>query len=283
MNFIGTFFIIKTDRGLEMGEVVSESTSGPEAGQNKPDFKVLRRASDEDLQKLETIGSEKVVEEYKFCDAKIKEHNLPMRLADVEHLFGDDKIIFYFLADGRVDFRALVKVLAKQYQTRIELKQIGVRDEARLLADYEHCGRQLCCKSFMKSLEPVTMKMAKLQKATLDPSKISGRCGRLMCCLRFEDKTYEELKKLLPRKGTIVTTATGDKGEVIDYDIIKQLVAIETGDRKRIIVGCEDIVERHEQKAVTPDNETKSRVPPASASMDEATDNSEANDSSENS
>jgi len=239
---MGEKVVIKTDRGQEIGEVVSKLDDARVPGSANGNFKVLRRATPEDLQKLKEIQEKNIQEEFKFCQKKIKEHELSMKLADVEHLFGGDKIIFYFLADGRVDFRALVKDLAKEYQTRIELKQIGVRDEARLLADFEHCGRELCCKAFMKSLEPVTMKMAKNQKATLDPAKISGRCGRLMCCLRFEDKTYEELKKNLPHKGTIVVTDAGEKGEVLDYDILRQLVAIETEDKKKIIVGCESIV-----------------------------------------
>jgi cell fate regulator YaaT (PSP1 superfamily) len=239
---MGEKVIVKTDRGQEMGEVVSrpEAEEGSQTGNGN--FRVLRRATPDDLQKLKEIEEEKTQAEFKFCQKKIKEHDLAMKLANVEHLFGGDKIIFYFLADGRVDFRALVKDLAKEYQTRIELKQIGVRDEARLLADFEHCGRELCCKAFMKNLEPVTMKMAKNQKATLDPAKISGRCGRLMCCLRFEDKTYEELKKNLPRKGTIVVLDSGEKGEVLDYDILRQLVAIETEGKKKLVVGCESIV-----------------------------------------
>ena len=250
---MGEKVVIKTDRGKEIGEVISKLDEAKAARSGDGNFKVLRRATPEDLQKLKEIEEEKVEEEFKFCQKKIKEHELAMKLADVEHLFGGDKIIFYFLSDGRVDFRALVKDLAKEYQTRIELKQIGVRDEARLLADLEHCGRELCCKAFMKSLEPVTMKMAKNQKATLDPAKISGRCGRLMCCLRFEDKTYEELKKNLPRKGTIVVTDAGEKGEVLDYDILRQLVAVETEDKKRIIVGRENIVSQMSRLPRTPE------------------------------
>jgi cell fate regulator YaaT (PSP1 superfamily) len=181
--------------------------------------------------------------EFKFCQKKIKEHKLLMKLASVEHLFGTKKIIFYFLANGRVDFRELVKDLAKEYQARIEMKQIGVRDEARLLADYEHCGRELCCRSFLKNLEPVTMKMAKNQKATLDPSKISGRCGRLMCCLRYEDKVYEDLKHVLPKKGSIVKTAKG-VGEVINYDVLQQQVTIELENKNKIHVSVKEITDK---------------------------------------
>ena len=181
--------------------------------------------------------------EFKFCQKKIKEHKLLMKLASVEHLFGTKKIIFYFLASGRVDFRDLVKDLAKEYQARIEMKQIGVRDEARLLADYQHCGQELCCRTFLKNLEPITMKMAKNQKATLDPSKISGRCGRLLCCLRYEDKVYEDLKHVLPKKGSIVKTAKG-VGEVINYDVLQQQVTIEMENKNKIHVSVKDIIDK---------------------------------------
>ena len=166
-----------------------------------------------------------------------------MKLASVEHLYGTKKIIFYYLANGRIDFRELVKDLAKEYQARIEMKQIGVRDEARLLADYEHCGRELCCRSYLKNLEPVTMKMAKNQKATLDPSKISGRCGRLMCCLRYEDRVYEELKNSLPKKGSVVKTIKGT-GEVVNYDVLQQQVVIETENRSRQTVSVGEIIDK---------------------------------------
>jgi hypothetical protein len=151
-----------------------------------------------------------------------------------------DKIVFYFIAEGRVDFRELVKDLAREYHTRIELKQIGVRDEARLLADLDHCGREICCRSWMRRMEPVTMKMAKAQKATLDPAKISGRCGRLMCCLRFEDAVYEELKKNLPRKGQQVVTAEGT-AEVITYDIMSQSLTVEFQDGRRTRIRMAEV------------------------------------------
>ena len=173
--------------------------------------------SADDAKKLQSLQSVDQPKEFEFCKKKIQERNLPMKLASVEHLLGGSKIIFYFLAEGRVDFRELVKDLAQEYHTRIEMRQIGVRDEARLLADYEHCGRELCCKTFIKNLEPVTMKMAKNQKATLDPTKISGRCGRLMCCLRFEDSVYEDLRSGLPGMGVRVATAEGE-GEVVAQD-----------------------------------------------------------------
>lgn len=233
---MGDNCIVRTHRGVEVGRILAPLR--PEEG--KASGEILRRMNSDDEKKAETIHEEYEPREFEFCRKRILERELPMKLVSVEHLFGGTKVIFYFLAEGRVDFRDLVKDLAQEYRTRIEMRQIGVRDEARLLADFEHCGRELCCKTFIKELEPVTMKMAKSQKATLDPSKISGRCGRLMCCLRFEDKTYEELKRNLPRKGSRVATPDGE-GEVVGQDILAQTVKVELGDGKYEIFGVSDI------------------------------------------
>lgn len=239
----GDHVIIRSSRGVEFGEVITMVKEIADTDSIENLGEVLRKATLDDKEKQKKITDEMIPVEFKFCQKKIKEHKLLMKLASVEHLFGTKKIIFYFLANGRVDFRELVKDLAKEYQARIEMKQIGVRDEARLLADYEHCGRELCCRAFLKNLEPVTMKMAKNQKATLDPSKISGRCGRLMCCLRYEDKVYEDLKHVLPRKGSIVKTAKG-VGEVINYDVLQQQVTIELENKNKIIVSVPDIIDK---------------------------------------
>ena len=235
--------IIRSSRGVEFGEVITKVKEIDDTDPIENFGEVLRKATPDDREKQKKITDEMIPVEFKFCQKKIKEHKLLMKLASVEHLFGTKKIIFYFLANGRVDFRELVKDLAKEYQARIEMKQIGVRDEARLLADYEHCGRELCCRSFLKNLEPVTMKMAKNQKATLDPSKISGRCGRLMCCLRYEDNVYEDLKHVLPKKGSIVKTAKG-VGEVINYDVLQQQVTIEMENKNKIHVSVKDIIDK---------------------------------------
>ncbi len=232
--------ILRTERGVELGEVVCRSEPGPDGQEEAPVGQILRRATPRDISRAEEIEESFAPQERKFCEAKIREHNLPMKLVSVEHLFGGDKIIFYFLADGRVDFRALVKDLAAQYRTRIEMRQIGVRDEARLLADVEHCGRMLCCKSFMKDLAPVTMRMAKAQKTTLDPAKISGRCGRLMCCLRFEDACYAELREQLPRKGTRVKTPQG-VGVVTATETLKQTVSVDLGGDRDAVFRVADI------------------------------------------
>ena len=235
--------IFRSARGVEFGVVISppiELNGGTDvSGMGE----VLHRVTEEEGKKQEEIEEKTIPSEYVFCQEKIKEHDLPMKLASVEHLLGSKKIIFYFLAKGRVDFRELVKDLAKKYKSRIEMKQIGVRDEAKLLAEYQHCGRELCCRTFLKNLEPVTMKMAKNQKATLDPSKISGRCGRLMCCLRYEDDAYEEMKHKLPRKGTLIATTKG-VGEVVDYDILQQKITMVTKDKKMIVVNKKEILEQ---------------------------------------
>ncbi|MEK7750105.1 MAG: regulatory iron-sulfur-containing complex subunit RicT [Planctomycetota bacterium] len=239
----GDHVIIRSSRGVEFGEVITKVKEIDDTDPIENFGEVLRKATPDDKEKQKKITDEMIPVEFKFCQKKIKEHKLLMKLASVEHLFGTKKIIFYFLANGRVDFRELVKDLAKEYQARIEMKQIGVRDEARLLADYQHCGQELCCRAFLKNLEPVTMKMAKNQKATLDPSKISGRCGRLMCCLRYEDKVYEDLKHDLPKKGSIVKTAKG-VGEVINYDVLQQQVTIELENKNKIHVSVKDIIDK---------------------------------------
>lgn len=239
----GDQVIVRSNRGIEFGEVIAKVKEVPDNFFAEDLGEVLRKATSDDDEKQRKINDEMIPVEFKFCQKKIKEHKLLMKLASVEHLYGTKKIIFYYLANGRVDFRELVKDLAKEYQARIEMKQIGVRDEARLLADYEHCGRELCCRSFLKNLEPVTMKMAKNQKATLDPSKISGRCGRLMCCLRYEDKVYEDLKHSMPKRGSLVKTAKGI-GEVINHDILQQQVTIEIDNRSKICISVQDIIDK---------------------------------------
>lgn len=242
--------VVKTERGLELGQVVGaynyrggQFKSSPEqveayyANRTK-DFPIggggsfVRFATHEDIREQEHL-EKSAVGEAKTAQKFADNLGLKMKIIEAEHLFGGERIIFYFTSDGRVDFRELVKQLAREYQTRIELRQIGSRDEARLISDYETCGQQCCCSRYLKILEPVNMRMAKLQKATLDPSKISGHCGRLKCCLRYEDKTYMELKDRLPRKNSMVQTPKGP-GKVVDMHILTQLVVVqdELGDRK---------------------------------------------------
>jgi cell fate regulator YaaT (PSP1 superfamily) len=254
---IHTRVVIKTERGLEMGEVV-----GPycyKAGQFRLNEEQVEKyyqdsgaeqvieaggtferfATAQDIHEEEKLN-ESAKEELECCRKYVKEMNLPMKVVGVEHIFGGERIIFFFIADGRVDFRELVKRLAKEYQTRIEMRQIGSRDEARLVGDYETCGLECCCKRFLKILKPVNMRMAKLQKATLDPSKISGHCGRLKCCLRYEDETYRALRDRLPRKNTRVKTSHGE-GRVVDTQVLTQLIVIQADDGSEYAVPLEEI------------------------------------------
>jgi len=206
--------LLKTERGTETGEIISPPDYIMRGTDVSSYGEVVRKMTKNDEEVVRDIEENKVPDEFEFCRKLIRDSKIAMKLANVEHLFGGEKIIFYFLSDGRIDFRQLVKDLASKYHTRIEMRQIGVRDEARLLAEIEHCGQPLCCKRFMHDLAPVTMRMAKAQKTTLDPAKISGRCGRLMCCLRFEDETYCAYKAELPKKGDTVVTATAS-GRVV--------------------------------------------------------------------
>ena len=256
----GARVVVRTDRGVELGQVVAnvESQGGfgaiiPEALEefircNGPDYpftrdgRVLRPANSQDLIDYRHLENS-AREEAGYCRQEIRELNLPMKLVTVEHLLGGERIVFYFSAESRVDFRELVRRLAWQYRTRIEMRQVGARDEARLVGDLERCGRPCCCQRFLKDLKPVSMRMAKTQKATLDPSKISGRCGRLMCCLRYEDQGYEELRKKLPRKNTYVRTASAT-GRVVDMQILTQLVRLGLSDNTQVVVANEEIVER---------------------------------------
>lgn len=244
---IGQEVVVRSSRGVDVGEVTGRPRAVESCCCEIGEY--IRVANDSDQQILRHIRDSKEPEEFTTCQACIRERNLPMRLVGVEHLFSGDKVIFYFLADNRVDFRELVKDLARRYRTRIEMRQIGVRDEARLLADYEHCGRELCCRTFIRNLEPVTMRMAKIQKTTLDPSKISGHCGRLMCCLRFEDEVYTAIQAELPPKGAMcVVTGRNMLGEVIAHETLKQELTILFEDGSREAVHLSAISEIRHRK-----------------------------------
>ena len=241
----GDEVIVRTPRGMEWGEMASEVQRREDL--LRPDQQVtgqvVRRATQQDREKHEETAKQEK-EEFQFCKRLISTHRLPMKLVSVENLFGGEKIIFFFLAEGRVDFRKLVKDLAQHYRTRIEMRQIGSRDEARLMGRFGCCGLELCCRTFLKSLKPVPMKMAKSQKATLDPSKISGRCGRLKCCLRFEYALYEELRKSLPRRGATVGTPMGH-GVVLEQQIISQAVDVklDSGGKGRFAASEVEVLE----------------------------------------
>ena len=237
-----TQVVVKSDRGMEWGEVLGESSDRARKvmGHRESRGRILRKASDDDFRHLDDVRRRERVE-FEGCNDLIKERRLQMQLVDVEHLFGGERIIFYYLAEQRVDFRELVKALAQRYKTRIEMRQIGVRDEAKLLADYGDCGKPVCCNTHLKSMPPVSMKMAKVQKASLDPNKISGRCGRLKCCLRYEYDTYEEYRRELPRVGSTVITRSG-QGRVVAQEILAKKVVVAFEDRRTAIVDLSDIV-----------------------------------------
>jgi cell fate regulator YaaT (PSP1 superfamily) len=205
----GETVILRTDRGLEAGEVLCPATSQAIAVIPEPTRgDIVRIASPEDSKKLHEIRNLRNAD-HSTSSQIITQHRLAMQLVDIERIFGGERMVFYFISESRVDFRELVKTLAREFHTRIELRQIGVRDEAKLLADYGDCGKPVCCNTHMVVMPPVSMRMAKLQKSTLDPSKISGRCGRLKCCLRFEQDAYEEFQKELPPVGSRVVTSKG--------------------------------------------------------------------------
>jgi len=252
-----TRVVIKTDRGLELGAVVGpfcyrsgqfrftveqvEEYMHKSGDEQTPGQKgrFVRYATAEDINEERHL-EKSAKEELGYCKRFVEELELPMEIVASEHLFGGERVIFYFVAEGRIDFRELVKRLAKEFQTRIEMRQIGSRDEAKLAVDYEACGLECCCKRFLNTLKPVNMRMAKLQKATLDPSKISGHCGRLKCCLRYEDETYRELKALLPKKNTRVKTVYGE-GTVLDTHILTQLVVVQRDDGPQMAFPLEEI------------------------------------------
>jgi cell fate regulator YaaT (PSP1 superfamily) len=237
----GDQVIARTHRGLESGEVLCEATDDAVAQLADPkQGQILRRATDDDVRDLRKMF-EQERREYSVCEQEISRLALEMQLVDVEHLYGGERVVIYYLAEGRVDFRDLVKSLAKEFQTRVEMRQIGVRDEAKLLADYGDCGKPVCCNTHLSEMPPVSMKMAKLQRATLDPSKISGRCGRLKCCLRYEYDTYQELQRELPPVGSEVITNQG-RARVLAQEILAGQLLIETEDMRRITIEAADVL-----------------------------------------
>lgn len=233
----GTHVIVETARGLEYGTSVCDPMKIHQKQFKAPLKKIVRIATAADDSRMRELR-EKEREAYRVCFEKIRRHNLDMKLIDAEYTFDNNKILFYFTSDGRVDFRDLVKDLASVFRTRIELRQIGVRDETKILGGYGICGRPLCCHTYLSDFVPVSIKMAKEQNLSLNPTKISGSCGRLMCCLKNEEETYEALNKNLPRLGDEVQTSDGLTGEVAGVNILKQTV--------RILVEVDDEKELHE-------------------------------------
>ncbi len=220
----GEDVIVETARGLECGKVCMENTVIEDSEVVQSLKKVVRIATDDDLKKVKE-NKDKEIKAFSICEEKIKKHNLDMHLVNVEYTFDSSKILFYFTSDGRVDFRELVKDLASQFRTRIELRQIGVRDEAKLLGGLGICGRPFCCSSFLSGFQPVSIKMAKEQGLSLNPVKISGTCGRLMCCLKYEQDAYTDLLKRTPKVGALVMTSEG-KGVVVDQNLITGVLTV---------------------------------------------------------
>ena len=221
----GDHVIVETARGIEYGYVVLGSREVPDDKVVQPLKSVIRMASKED-EEVELKNHEKEKEAFRICKEKIRKHGLQMKLIDAEYTFDNNKVLFYFTADGRIDFRELVKDLASVFKTRIELRQVGVRDETKIVGGIGICGRPLCCHSYLSEFIPVSIKMAKEQNLSLNPTKISGVCGRLMCCLKNEEETYEELNSKLPNVGDYVTTDDGLKGEVHSVSVLRQLVKV---------------------------------------------------------
>ena len=230
----GQHVIVETARGIEYGYVVLGNRDVEDNKVIQPLKAVIRMASEED-DRIETENKAKEKDAFKICQEKIRKHGLEMKLIDVEYTFDNNKILFYFTADGRIDFRELVKDLASVFRTRIELRQVGVRDETKIVGGVGICGRPLCCHTYLSEFIPVSIKMAKEQNLSLNPTKISGVCGRLMCCLKNEEETYEYLNSKLPGIGDTVTTDDGQKGEVHSVNVLRQTVKV------RMVVDKDEI------------------------------------------
>lgn len=237
----GDQVIARTQRGLETGEVLCEATEDALAQIKDPAHgQILRAMTSEDVNEMAHMKAEEA-REFEVCQQYVAKLGLQMELVDVEHVFGGERIVVYYLAENRVDFRELVRQLASEFQTRIEMRQIGVRDEAKLLADYGDCGKPVCCNTHLSEMPPVSMKMAKLQKATLDPTKISGRCGRLKCCLRYEYDTYEQYQEDLPAIGSEIVTGSG-RARVLNHEILARQLLVQTEDGRRMLIDASEVL-----------------------------------------
>ncbi|MEX1098531.1 MAG: regulatory iron-sulfur-containing complex subunit RicT [Planctomycetales bacterium] len=238
----GRQVIVRSDRGVEWGEVLCPAGdhARQHLGKTGEPGRVLREATDNDHRHREELRRRER-EQFRGGGELVREHKLQMQLVDVEQLFGGERLVFYYLAETRVDFRELVRALATRFRTRIEMRQIGVRDETRLLADYGDCGRPVCCNNHLREMPPVSMKAAKIQKASLDPQKISGRCGRLKCCLRYEYDTYVQFRRELPRVGATVITKVG-QGRVLAQEILARKLLVEYEDRRRVFTDEKDVL-----------------------------------------
>lgn len=256
------YVVVETARGVEFGHVTVGPKKVTEEEIVPPLKKVIRVAEEEDI-KIHQSNKEKAIEAFGICEEKIAEHGLGMKLIDVEYTFDNNKVIFYFTADGRVDFRELVKDLAAIFRTRIELRQIGVRDEAKMIGGLGPCGRTSCCTTFLGEFEPVSIKMAKDQSLSLNPAKISGLCGRLMCCLKYENEVYEKLLAKMPTIGTVVITPEG-RGTVVEVftiiEMVKVKVKLEDDSEDLLNYRVDEIIVTRERDPQYGDNEEETKV-----------------------
>jgi cell fate regulator YaaT (PSP1 superfamily) len=256
----GTAVIVRTDRGIEWGEVLCPASDQTRQylGRSDESGRILQIATADDIRKRDQVIAAQRAD-FLECGRIIADSKLQMQLVDVERIFGGERLIVYYLSEKRIDFRELVRVLAAHFKLRIEMRQIGIRDEAKLLADYGDCGKPVCCNTHLRQMPPVTMKMAKVQKATLDPNKISGRCGRLKCCLRYEYDTYEEYLRELPPIGATVVTKHG-QGRVVSQEILARKVMVAYEDSRRTLVEAKDILtvisSRGPRQTATPPTES---------------------------
>jgi len=241
----GECAVVETARGVECGEIAMENREVPDEEIVKPLKRIVRPANEADL-KVVRENREKEKKAFTVCEEKIRAHHLEMKLVDVEYTFDGGKILFYFTADGRVDFRELVKDLASVFRTRIELRQIGVRDESKMVGGFGMCGRPFCCSTFLGDFQPVSIKMAKEQGLSLNPVKISGTCGRLMCCLKYEQEAYEHLLRHTPKVGAIVETREG-RGTVVENNLLTGMLKIRLDRRPD---AAPVVIERHEVKLI---------------------------------
>ena len=255
----GRRVVVRSERGTDLGEVLCPATERTALYLKDPvKGEILRAAAPEDLaDEARLVEAQKTG--FDICRGLIARRRLQMDLVDVEAILGRERMVFYYLAEKRVDFRELVKDLARALQTRIEMRQIGVRDEAKLLADYGDCGKPVCCNTHLSRMPPVSMRMAKIQKTTLDPSKISGRCGRLKCCLRYEFDTYQALERELPAVGSRVVTPHG-QGRVLALEVLARKVVVEFEDRRRIVIGQDEILGVEKPKVRPPSDEDDDRI-----------------------
>lgn len=238
----GSKVILETPRGLETGEILCESNEETLKWILEPTTgKIIREITPQDSLKIEQ-NKKLEAKALETCARFSARRGLQLAMVDVEALFGSERIIFYYLSEIRIDFRELVKDLAREFQTRIEMRQIGIRDEAKLLADFGDCGKPVCCNSHMIEMPPVSMKMARMQKATLDPAKISGRCGRLKCCLRFEQDVYDDHQIDLPEPGSLITTQKG-KGRVLAQEILSRRLLVEFEDGRKISILHSEVLD----------------------------------------